>query len=268
MSKKDQDLFADILSAPGGRERLLQFVKESKIDSYDNFIECLYLKLDEIFEKLEETRDKKFSEDEDSITSVIAGRLEEAGYRATEQTKKNGAVDLTVELGPYKWIAEAKIGYSNSKILEGLLQLVTRYVTRDKDAGLLVYMKRPNCQKYIQDWHDFLNGSEKLQRNLASRGEQFDVSLNTVFNDVYMEKEDEYKMVGNLKKVDGSSIKVRHFFCDLYFNPADKSGISGKQQRINVAYNELGHFYYEQKESGAEFDINKCMSYLGILFED
>ena len=135
MNQDDQKLFETLIRNPHGRAKLQDLAKSLDNNSYEDFLDVLYKKLRGIFIKLEHSRDKYFSHDEDAITGVIAGRLEEAGYYASEQTKQNGAVDLTVKLGDHKWIAEAKIAYSNSKILEGLLQLLTRYAARDKSAG-------------------------------------------------------------------------------------------------------------------------------------
>lgn len=268
MKTEDQALFEALLASPDGKTKLLQLAKTLGNDSYDDFLKSLYEKLREIFIKLEHARDKHFSHDEDSITGVIAGRLEEAGYIATEQTKQNGAVDLTVSLNEHRWIAEAKIAYSNSKILEGLLQLLTRYVTRDECAGLLIYIKKPNSKTVFKDWIQYLLGKKKLSSYILNKNPEVRADMECVLNNVETENFDIKGMLVNSKHklVCGSSIKVQHFCADLYFNPADSSGNDAKQQRKDNALNNLANIYFAQLEPDTPFDSAKCLEYLERLF--
>lgn len=267
MNKTDQELFEILISTPEGKEKLQQVAKSFEND-YNAFIDVLYARLNAILKKLEDSRDKHFSHDEDSITGVIAGRLEEAGYIATEQTKKNGAVDLTVQLGDHKWIAEAKIAYSNSKILEGLLQLLTRYVTRDEHAGLLVYIKKNNSKIVLEDWKSYLEGCDGLKSYIANKNPEVKDDLECIINNVETTDINNFSFNSKHNLVCGSSIKVQHFCADLYFNPGDISGNDSKKQRKDNAINNLAHLYFEHLDSNNSFDSDKCIEFLERLFRD
>lgn len=268
MASTEQELFQAIYASKAGKIKLQQLARSIDVNSYKDFITVLYAKLTDIFVKLENSKDKHFLHDEDSITNVIAGRLEEAGYNATEQTKKNGAVDLTVNLGTYIWIAEAKIAYSKSKILEGLLQLLTRYATRDKDAGLLIYIKKRNSKKVINDWESFLKSSVQLNAFIAKKNPEVREDLQVVLNDVEIERSDRSLLNSKHTMVSGSPILVQHFCADLYFNPTDVSGNNAKIQRESNALNNLANLYFEHLESTSEFDSEKCLEYLERLFRE
>ncbi|WP_323981640.1 hypothetical protein [Aeromonas media] len=270
MKINEQTLFETLQATPEGRAKLLQLAKSLDNPSYDDFLESLYEKINEIIIKIECARDKYFSHDEDAITNVIAGRLEEAGYIATEQTKQNGAVDLTVSLNEHKWIAEAKIAYSNSKILEGLLQLLTRYVTRDENAGLLIYIKKANSQTVFEDWVKYLCSDSSLKSYILNKNPEVREDMECVLNNIETEKLNVKGMSVNTKHklVSGSSIKIQHFSAHLYFNPTDVSGNNAKQQRKDNALNNLANIYFEQLESNTPFDSVKCLDYLERLFRD
>lgn len=268
MNKTNLELFAALLASENGKTKLQQLAKSLDNDSYDDFLDALYKKLDEILIKLEHSRDKHFSHDEDAITGVIAGRLEEAGYLATEQTKQNGAVDLTVKLGEHKWIAEAKIAYANGKILEGLVQLLTRYATRDVCGGLLVYMKKANSQKVVNNWEMFLKDNKQLSSYISNKNSEVRDDLTCVLSEVTTNRLSNTSLESVHTLVSGTSITVRHFCADFYFNPADKSGNNGKAQRVDNAMNNLANLYFEHLELKDEFDSNKCLEYLERLFRD
>ncbi len=257
------------MSTEAGLSKLIQFAKfNHKNVSYQYFIEVLYEKLDNIFAKLENSRDKIFSHDEDAITGLIAARLEEIGFNTSEQTKQNGSVDLTVELGGHKWIAEAKIAYSNSKILEGLLQLLTRYVTRDEKAGLLIYIKKPKSIDVVKNWDGFLKNSKSLESYIAKKNPELQDDLNCIFSNVKTTSHTPMILSSRHNLVRGTEINIRHFCADLYYNPADSSGNSCKKQRKDNALNNLANLYFSHLESKNNFDTDKCIEYLERLFRD
>lgn len=268
MDQTEQELFKALLATEGGKAKLQQLAKSLDNDSYDDFLEILYAKLDIIFEKLECSRDKHFYHDEDAITGAIAGRLDEAGYLATEQTKKNGAVDLTVQLNGHTWIAEAKIAYSEQKVLEGLVQLLTRYVTRDTCGGLLVYMKKANSKKVVDDWEKFLKNNKKIASYVAKKNSEVRDDLKCVLDGVTTDRLSNTSLESVHTLVNGSPITVRHFCADFYFNPADVSGNKGKTQRVGNAMNNLANLYFEHIEGEDDFDSAQCLEYLERIFRD
>ncbi len=268
MNKASYEVFAELLNLEEGRKELQQFVQSLGNDCYDDFLNSLYLKLDDIVEKIECSRDKYFSHDEDAITSVIAGRLEEAGYTATEQTKKNGSVDLTVTLGKHKWIAEAKIAYSNSKILEGLLQLLTRYVTRDKHCGLLIYIKKNKSKNAVDEWERFIKNEVNIASFISKKNSEVRGDIKCVLDGVTTNRFNNLSLCSTHTLVSGSTIVVRHFCADLYHNPTDASGNKNRTQRIDNAMNNLANLYFEHIEKESEFDSGKCLELLERLFRD
>ena len=80
-----------------------------------DFHNQLFKDIEEIIKTMESSSDKYYCDDEDKLSHTIVTSLGHFGYRATEQTKKNGSVDITVTTktngGEFVWIAEAKIGY-------------------------------------------------------------------------------------------------------------------------------------------------------------
>ncbi|MEZ9229968.1 hypothetical protein AB4259_02650 [Vibrio amylolyticus] len=273
-TSQQMQMFNTIINSEGGIVKIEHLAKSVGNISYDEFLEVLYAKLNEIMIKMEKGRDKYFSHDEDSITQAIAARLDEAGYRATEQTKQNGAVDLTVILDDHKWIAEAKIAYSNSKILEGLIQLLTRYVTRtDESAGLLVYIKKRNSKSVIDSWESFLQGSKALNSYVAKKNPEVIDDLNIIFKDVTVNRTDLYSFNSKHNLVSGLPINVQHFCADLYFNPGDTSGNNGKKQREENALNNLANLYFAHLEAKNDspdnpFDSESCVPLLEQLFRE
>ncbi|HCE4765302.1 TPA: hypothetical protein ACPVXI_004214 [Vibrio parahaemolyticus] len=274
MGSTPQQMFNTIINSAGGKVKLEHLAKSVKNSSYDDFLEVLYAKLNEIMIKMENGRDKYFFHDEDAITGAIAARLDEAGYRATEQTKQNGSVDLTVILDSHKWIAEAKIAYSNSKILEGLIQLLTRYVTRtDESAGLLVYIKKRNSTSVVDSWESFLKGSKALNSYVAKKNTEVIDDLKSILKDVTVNRTDVYSFNSKHTLVSGLPISVQHFCADLYFNPADTSGNNGKKQREENAINNLANLYFAHLEAindspDSPFDSETCIPLLEQLFRE
>ncbi len=222
-------------------ERRDYFITES------DFYNKLYEDIEVIINQMEMTSDKYFCDDEDKLSHTIVTSLIHLGYRASEQTKKNGSVDITVSTkdDKFMWIAEAKIGYGYQKIFEGLLQLVTRYVKRDREAGLIIYYQKAesnvlfnNWLKYLysHNWDEYCTKQDNLTEVTALLGglklsELSPVNGSSCYSDV------------NVIKPSGDGMNVRCFYVDVYHQPLDKSGVKNKSLKEGLARNKIKDIY-------------------------
>lgn len=192
----------------------------------DIFIDALYNDISIIISDLERTADKYYCEDEDKITNTLAMALRIKGYDATEQTKSNGDVDLTVRdiANKFYWIAEAKRGNSFNGVFEGVLQLLTRYLTEQKNAGFLIYYQKLGCLSFFDDWHTYLHEGKFL--NYKGIEDCIDECKH------YFKIEKQFPPLPEDSKIfdyvatkkNGGKVKIRHFITNLHHKPLDKSG--------------------------------------------
>lgn len=269
----DLSLFSQLLSTTEGRDQLADFAKFNSVRdgrlSYDYFVCKLQIKIKEIIERhLESSRDKFSFYDEDSITHLISACLCEAGYRASEQTKQNGAVDLTVQHGEYKWIAEAKIAYNSQNVFEGLLQLLTRYATRDKNAGMLIYVKKKSCMKIYKEWAAFIRQDGGWADYADKKGDVFSENIASIFSTSIIKLCDQSsRTIESIHELlSGDTISVKHFFVDLYYCPMDKSATTNKSLRKGLALNELEDYYHNEIIGKDVYD-EKLISIIERLFD-
>jgi len=209
--------------------------------SEDLFVDELYSVVQDAIKEIENTSDKYFCEDEDKITNLIALYLRARGYNATEQTKTNGSVDLTVtdKNKNFKWLAEAKRGNSYSGVFEGMLQLLTRYVTNDKNAGFFIYYQKSNPQRFLSKWYKYLNSGEYSgYKKIESLMDEIDKYF--IKNPVAIALADTtnyFDYMGRSKF--GNAIKVRNFIANLHFNPLDASGRDNDSVKRGQAKNKV-----------------------------
>jgi len=235
-----------------------------------SFLDRLYKDIHSIIERLEKSSDKYYCDDEDKITSAIVLTLCELGYDASEQTKKNGTVDITVKPkdNDFSWIGEAKIGYGNTKIFEGMLQLLSRYVKRDNNAGLLIYFQKHSSHKhfnkwlkylYDKDWQTYCNNKKTLTK--ANR------LLGHLESKDYKKTDDYYHDL-NVVKPCGKSAVVRMFYADLHHDPIDKSGVNNQSLIFGQAKNELRD-YCQRWDDGVATpeELNDLVKNLKIYVE-
>jgi len=223
---------------------LSELTARHSFSSKSDFLNKLYSDINQIITSLENTSDKYFSDDEDKITNYIVNGLYWLGYDASEQTKQVGSVDLTVFTKDrlHKWIGEAKIGYDNTKIFEGLLQLVTRYVKRDENAGLLIYFQKNDARLYFNSWLQYL--FDKGWVKYCERKKNLHLVKPCLDQ---LKKEDytpnnQYHYDLKIKKPNGDPIEIRVFFADLYHEPADKSGVANKSIKNGQAKNKIREY--------------------------
>lgn len=134
--------------------------------TYENFIECIDRCIDSISTRMADTNQHRTKDSEDRTTVEIRDQLDQTGLFDTVEhdAQVGGHVDLLVRLGSYKWKAEAKIfggrhSYDDSWLKEGFLALTEKYtkgLLNDSHGCLLIYVKKPNINRIMEDWSDYL----------------------------------------------------------------------------------------------------------------
>lgn len=237
----------------------------------DLFVENLYADINKAIKNIEKTADKYYSDDEDKITNLLVLFLKGVGYNASEQTKSNGSVDITVQDRgqSFTWLAEAKRGNSYNGVFEGMLQLVTRYITDEKYAGFFIYHQKLDSLGYFKNWFSYLSSGDYEKYNaISTRLDEcrFHFKKNPITkaftgNECFFD----YDIVS--KK--GKPVKVRNFILSLHYNPADKSGRDNKSLKVGQAklyVNEVCDKWLHEQETPK--DLGKFMNCLNTAFPD
>ena len=143
---------------------------------------------------------------EDRLSAEVLGGLSIFGYDAVADGKTGGHVDLSVKMGEFSWIGEAK---KDGNFHEGFLQLTTRYVPASgnfahNQGGLLFYMiKSPDARGKLNTWRDDLTGKGHACVDCTRNQLAF-------YSDHKIESS-------------GTNFKVRTMGIALYHRPKDKS---------------------------------------------
>lgn len=239
---------------------------------YEDFIKVLYNKLEQYIADLENDADQLLGKDEDSITSEIVRQLK-AGqlFDAESQVKRGGgAVDLVVKGFGQEWIAEAKKLTSNDKAFEGILQLVTRYVRRDKQAGLLLYVQSGNYAEKIQQWKKFLAASGGWKNYVDQRVElEYRPKMNALMKTHQFEKHSDHTSDTKIFLDRGSDLFVRHFFCNMVYNPMDRSATQAAKIRHNTGMEALRDIYDQSVATTPKaIDLDEVKNALSLMFRE
>ena len=126
---------------------------------YDEFIDQLYLDIDQVINRMQAGRELRQDDGEDRLSGDILLGLDLLGYDTVADAKTGGHVDLSIKLGPFSWIGEAK---KDGNFQEGFLQLSTRYVPASgnynhNQGGLLFYLvDTKNARGTLDTWRDAL----------------------------------------------------------------------------------------------------------------
>ncbi|KJF84532.1 hypothetical protein [Photobacterium phosphoreum] len=239
---------------------------------YEDFIAILYDKVALQLEALENDADHFLESSEDCITSALVRQLNVNEYLEAESQvkRKGGAVDLVVKGYGHEWIAEAKRLTSNDKAFEGILQLLTRYAKRDKQAGLLVYVQTGQYRKKIDAWLEFLSLSGKWNRYVENIvQEEFKDGVKNFMNTHELIDRSEHIADTKVTLDRGSDIFVRHFFCNLVYQPSDKSGSQAIKIREASAKLKLRDIYDRSIASTPEeIDTKEVKQVLSLMFRD
>lgn len=134
-------------------------VKISEEGTYDEFIEQLYDDIDQVIYRMQAGPELRQDDSEDRLSAEIIDGLSYHGYTAVADGKTGGHVDISVKMGDFSWIGEAK---KDGNFHEGLLQLTTRYVPASGNyshnhGGLIFYLvKIQNARGKLDTWRDEL----------------------------------------------------------------------------------------------------------------
>lgn len=207
----------DLVESKGSARLIRQLARDSLLikDDYPRFIEILYSDMDDISYEVNKNPKRRSSDLEDRVTDEVILALNMLGYRAIHDNETGGHVDVTVELGPNSWIAEAKIDTSNTKIYEGFLQLTTRYNPasgnwKHNQGGMLIYVKKPNMKDVQEKWKKYLSEQFKKEQSL--------ITFNDCENNIFA------FYSTHIHEKTGKDFVVRHIPFFLHHDPKDASG--------------------------------------------
>lgn len=193
----------------------LRRAKISEEGSYDEFVEQLYDDIDQLIYRMQSGPEVRQADSEDRLSAEVLGGLSILGYDAVADGKTGGHIDLSVKMGEFSWIGEAK---KDGNFHEGFLQLTTRYVPASgnfahNQGGLIFYLiKSPDAHGKLSTWRS----------DLTSKGHPcMDCNRNKLafYSDHKLESS-------------GTNFKVRTMGVALYHKPKDKSA------RTSIAKND------------------------------
>lgn len=187
--------------------------------SYDEYFNLIYSTLDRIKDRIEMHPIHREHDTEDRITVEIANAFRFLNIPADHDSCYGGNCDIVInELNDqYLWLAEAKIDYDNTHIMEGFRQLVDRYATasnNQKDGALLIYCKDSPKFEVLDSWKKYL-------RNKDQKSQEYSVNL------VY--ECDDYFITKHNHKSKGKVFNVRHIPISLFDPSSDKSARAKKR---------------------------------------
>lgn len=186
-------------------------------NNFEEYVQVLYDDFIEIFELIEESKDKRQEDSEDRLTLDICNLLAQRKvYAAVHNAYSGGNVDITVQhkTGRYKWIGEAKIYRKLEDMNEGFLQLTTRYVNSPPNdcAGVIAYVKRPNAAALMADWREKLESNMLPNLTILPCNRRSGLQFHSSHTD----------------KSSGLPLHVWHMCLSLYHEPKDKSARTRK----------------------------------------
>lgn len=184
------------------------------VESYEEFLEVLYSDLDYCNKLLVEHRQALQNDNEDRLSIQIVASLKFKGYIAEHDTQHGGHVDIFVKHNQFTWIGEAKIHSTYDYLMDGFLQLTTRYsagVYNETSGGLFIYIRNRDAKAVVDTW------KEHLSCALADKIEFIDCTCNPdcFFSSIR-------------HPVSGKQYSIRHMPIALHFEPQDKSARTAK----------------------------------------
>lgn len=227
-------------------------------ESFDAFVSGLIVNIHKIIQSIEAKANDYFSLSEDALSSIITTNLEGYGYKAENETQHRGRVDITVEKDGFTWLIEAKIGYNNPKIFEGLLQLASRYLTNQRSAGLFIYYQKKHPTKQFNSWRDFIEKQEWIK---YANTHSIIGACNEMFGKLTVPN-DKLCVNNTIKKVcftsAGSKCNIYSFGVNCYFKPVDTSGRGSASLKKKHAKLYIEHAFHDYS-IGEDLDIEKLM---------
>ncbi|EMY7639953.1 hypothetical protein ABCT75_004039 [Citrobacter freundii] len=254
---------------------LAQLVDSGKLDEFlevidpqgfDEFSRSVLLSLKSAVQSIEKNSDKYYSLNEEQLSTTISLLIERAGFKTKNEPSVRGHVDIFVEKDNFSWLIEAKIGYDNQKIFEGLLQLASRYLTNQTSACLLLYFRQSDIKTSFQSWKDFLQKKEWV--TYARKHDILDKCMFS-FNSSQVTSDAlcfGYSFLSDIKTTAGEDVNIYHVGANLHYSPFDSSGRNGTQLKKAQAKIYLEHLY-KTRDSGDVVDMTKLYQEINNYFE-
>ncbi|ENP0646463.1 hypothetical protein [Enterobacter hormaechei] len=234
---------------------------------FDDFCRSVMLTLKGAIESLETNADKYYNLTEEQLSTTISLLIERSGFKTKNEPSNRGHVDIFVEKDDYKWLIEAKIGYNNHKIFEGLLQLTSRYLTNQKSACLLLYFKKRDVKSEFDKWKTFIEKKEWVEYANANNILE---DCNFCLNDTKVKSDPTcfgYGFMADVKTTAGEVVDIYHVGANLYYRPFDSSGRDGKALRQEQAKIFLEHLYHARDVKKDAIDMAEVYKALNDFFE-
>jgi hypothetical protein len=142
--------------------------------------------------------------DEEGLSAALALALTIPGLTITQETNSNGHVDLTIEadhcMPARTKLGEAKIYNGPTYHIEGLAQLIERYMTGREGRGLLIeYVKKPDIKTKMHSLRIRMDDRLPLNQSGPSKDHVLKWSFLTEH-----------------KHSSGEIVQVGHIGCNLY----------------------------------------------------
>jgi hypothetical protein len=144
---------------------LSDLVKRYTVSSMSDFVQQLYIDLEEAIQNTESNRHQvKEHFTEDYVTTLLLTHLKALKYEATHDTQVGGHCDIFIKnpMKGFQWIGEAKIWNGCQYVMGGWNQLCTRYssgTAMDSHGGILIYVNQKNASGLLSDWKAHMKSS-------------------------------------------------------------------------------------------------------------
>lgn len=165
-------------------------------------------------------------ESEDATTIRLLLVLKGMGYTADHNNAGGGNIDVVVRQvrRGFRWIAEAKKFNDIGTMRDGFVQLSTRYVPGDDNAGscyggMIGYLRRPNAVQCMKDWRDHF---PTIDQATDAAVENCELLGPFAFNSSHTHKES------------GLPLKLWHVCVRLFHGPEDKSAQRSQKHASNL----------------------------------
>ncbi|EMS8797298.1 hypothetical protein ACTLKO_004628 [Enterobacter ludwigii] len=128
--------------------------------SWDDFENLIHELLINASASMSESRNhlKYESTSEDGYSAVlfyILSGYKSYGLNVSREANNGGHCDISIELGKYKWLGEAKKAKDYQWVFDGFQQLTTRYSVsgaNSKSGGLILYCNQKKVNSFMSNW--------------------------------------------------------------------------------------------------------------------
>lgn len=257
----NDEVFNAMLAA-GELDDFLDLIDPQK---FDEFSRSVFIELHKAVRLLESNADKYYNQSEEQISTTISLLLQKSGFQTKSEPSSRGHVDIFVEKDKFKWLIEAKIGYNNQKIFEGLLQLTSRYLTDQRSACLLLYFKKKDIKESFESWKDYIKNKSWMQYAVK---EKMVEQCNFMYGESVI-KPDCFcignSFLSDAKTSAGEVLDIYNLGVNLHFCPTDGSGrqaISLRREQAKIYFEHL----YHDRLSGVSIDEQVLYEKLNDFF--